>query len=106
MIMQHTLQMRQEMQHPYARRLKAPRSGPAHAPPGPVTTSDTKALRGDRWRILLLLQAHPDGLSPAQTRQRLGIDKDLGDIMKAMARDGLLRPVETGRYVVAWVVSL
>ena len=72
MTMQHTLQMRQEMQHPYARRLKAPRSGPAHAPPGPVTTSDTKALRGDRWRILLLLQAHPDGLSPAQTPSAAG----------------------------------
>jgi hypothetical protein len=39
------------------------------------------------------------GLS-ARSRQLLGIAKDLGSTMKAMVRDGLLRRVETGRYVV------
>ncbi len=52
-----------------------------------------------RQRILTLLRDYPDGLSPAQTRQRLGIEKDLGSTMKAMLRDGLLRRVEPGRYV-------
>ena len=52
-----------------------------------------------RRRIVALLQEHPAGLSPVQARQRLGVDKDLGPTMKAMARDGLLRRVETGRYV-------
>ena len=50
---------------------------------------------------MALLQAYPEGLSPAQTRQRLGVDKDLGSTMQAMARDGLLRRVEMGWYVVA-----
>jgi hypothetical protein len=45
-----------------------------------------------------LLQEHPEGLSPSQTRRLLGTDKALGATMKAMARDGLLRRVETGRY--------
>ena len=49
---------------------------------------------------MALLQEYPEGLSPAQTRQLLDITKDLGSTMKAMARDGLLRRVETGRYVV------
>jgi len=44
-------------------------------------------------------QEYPEGLSPVQTRQRLGVAKDLGQTMKAMVRDGLLRRVETGRYV-------
>jgi hypothetical protein len=52
-----------------------------------------------RRRIVTLLQEHPEGLSPGQTRRLLGLVKDLGSTMKAMARDGLLRRVETGRYV-------
>ena len=50
---------------------------------------------------MALLQEYPEGLSPVQTRLLLGIDKSLGSTVKAMARDGLLRRVETGRYVVA-----
>jgi predicted transcriptional regulator of viral defense system len=53
-----------------------------------------------RRRVVALLQEHPEGLSPAQTRRLLSVDKDLGSTMKAMARDGLLQRVETGRYVV------
>jgi len=54
-----------------------------------------------RQRILTLLREHPEGLSPAQTRDQLGIDRDLNNTMHAMARDGLLRRVERGRYIVA-----
>jgi hypothetical protein len=53
-----------------------------------------------RQRILALLRDYPDGLSPAQTRQLLGVEKNLGSTMKAMLRDGLLRRIETGRYSV------
>ena len=53
-----------------------------------------------RRRIVALLQEPPEGLSPVQVRQLLGVAKDLGATMKAMVRDGLLRRVETGRYVV------
>jgi hypothetical protein len=51
-----------------------------------------------RRRIVALLQEHPEGLSPAQTRQLLGVDKNLSDTMGGMARDGLLRRVKIGRY--------
>jgi hypothetical protein len=58
------------------------------------------ASRGDmRRRIVALLQEHPDGLSPVQVRQRLGVAKDLGSTLNAMARDGLVRRLERGRYV-------
>jgi hypothetical protein len=64
--------------------------------------ADIRAPGGDmRRRIVALLQEHPEGLSPMQTRRLLGVDKDLGSTMKAMVRDGLLRRVETGRYVVS-----
>ena len=54
-----------------------------------------------RRRIVALLQEHPEGLSPAQARQLLGIEKSLGSTMKAMVREGLLRRVAHGRYVTA-----
>ena len=77
------------------RRLDMPRTPPALSGPGaPIAAS---APRGDmRRRIVALLQEHLEGLSPVQTRQLLGLAKDLGSTMKAMARDGLLRRVETG----------
>jgi len=53
-----------------------------------------------RRRIVALLQEYPEGLSPVQARQLLGVDKSLQNTMKAMMRDGLLRRVETGRYMV------
>ena len=84
-------------QQRYDRLLEAPR--PVPPPPG-ARAAALEVPRGDmRRRIVALLQEHPEGLSPAHTRQLLGIEKDLGSTMKAMARDGLLRRVETGRYV-------
>ena len=91
--------MLQGMQQRYDRLLEAPRHAPTSLP-GPDTPV-ASAPRGDmRRHIVTLLQEHPDGLSPVQTRQFLGVAKDLGSTMKAMVRDGLLRRVETGRYVV------
>jgi len=51
-------------------------------------TLDTTLLDATR-RIVALLQEHPEGLSPTQVRQILGIDKNLNSTMKAMARDGV-----------------
>jgi hypothetical protein len=97
------LQMLQEMQHRYDRLLEAPRSAPPVAPALLLPTArQPAAARGEiRRRILELLREHPEGLTPAQTRQVLGIEKRLVDTMRAMARDGLLRRVEQGRYSVA-----
>ena len=68
-----------------------------------AAVSQTRAAaRGAiRRRILALLQDHPEGLSPAELRRRLEVDRDLKNTCFAMARDGLLRRVERGRYVVA-----
>src|SRR6266446_849421 len=95
------LQMLSQMHQQNQRLLDMPRTPPP-ALPGPGIPVAMSAPRGDmRRRIVALLQEHPEGLSPVQTRQRLGIDKSLGSTMKAMVRDGLLRRVGTGRYVVA-----
>jgi hypothetical protein len=93
--------MLQEMQHRYDRLLEAPRSVPAPELSASRPVADIGVPRGEmRRRIVSLLQEHPEGLSPAQTRHLLGVDKALGSTMRAMVRDGLLRRVETGRYVV------
>ena len=77
----------------------------APTPPLPHTSvpqrSLGKSLSPARQRIVDLLRKHAAGLSPAETRQRLKIDKDLADTMRAMARDGLLTRLGAGRYVVA-----
>jgi len=94
--------MLHESQQQNQRLLDMPRTTPPPALPGPGATAAVSAPRGDmRRRIVALLQEHPEGLSPVQTRQRLGVARDLGNTMKAMVRDGLLRRVETGRYGVA-----
>jgi hypothetical protein len=94
------LQMLSQMQQQNQRLLDMPRSGAVPAAPGSSALGAHEARRGDmRRRIVALLREHSEGLSPVQTRHLLGIDKDLGSTMKAMARDGLIRRVETGRYV-------
>jgi len=81
------LQMLSQMQQQNQRLLEAPRSAPVPASPGPGAAEAAYVPRGDmRRRIVALLQEYPEGLSPVQTRQRLGIAKDLGSTMKAMAR--------------------
>jgi hypothetical protein len=93
--------MVEQMQQRYDRLLEAPRYSPA-SPLGPGAPAATHAPRGDmRRRIVALLREHPEGLSPVRARHLLGVDKDLGPTMEAMARDGLLQRVEPGRYVVS-----
>jgi hypothetical protein len=70
-------QVLHEMQHRYDRLLEAPRP-PSPATPAAQIPTVLDAPRGEmRRRILALLQDHPAGLSPAQTRQMLGVDKTL-----------------------------
>jgi transposase-like protein len=85
------------------RLLDMPRSASGPAPPHLEAPGAPAALafpRGEmRRRIVALLREHPEGLSPVQTRHLLGLAKDLGSTMKAMARDGLLRREKTGWYI-------
>ena len=58
--------------------------------------------RGDmRRRIVTLLQDHPDGLTPAEMRILLGVDKSLADTCLGMLRYGLVQRVGRGRYIAA-----
>ena len=92
------LRMVEQMQHRYDRLLEAPRQASVTAP-ALHTSAAHEAPRGEmRRRIVALLREHPDGLSPAQVRELLGVSKRLTSTMKAMARDGLLRRVGPGVY--------
>jgi hypothetical protein len=51
-----------------------------------------------RRRIVALLQDHPEGLTPAEIQDVLGIDRNLVDTCQGMFRYGLLQRVERGRY--------
>ena len=90
------LQMLSQQQQQNQRLLDMPRETPA----APAVSPETPwAPRGAmRQRIVALLQDHPEGLKPAQVRQLLGADRDLGATMKAMTRDGLLRRLRPGQY--------
>jgi hypothetical protein len=68
-------------------------------PPRPPGTPYADARGTVRRQILALLQEHPDGLTPAEMRTRLGATKRLAQTCIGMRRDGLLRRVERGRYV-------
>jgi hypothetical protein len=52
-----------------------------------------------RRRILGLLQAHPDGLTTREIRDRLGAERSLADTLAGMRRYGLVQRVGRGRYV-------
>ena len=54
-----------------------------------------------RRRIVPLLQEHPEGLTPAEIRDLLGMDRSLADTGLGMLRYGLVQRVGRGRYVVA-----
>ena len=94
-------EMLRETQQQNQRLLDMPRNVPVvYENHEPQTTVPLPAQRGDmRRRILALLRDHPDGLSPAQVRHLLGVEKSLRSTMQAMLRDGLLRRVEAGVYV-------
>jgi len=118
------LQMLSQMQQQNQRLLDMPRSTPQESPqdaPGAIQArrraeslppprrppqgqleAQGEDHRGDmRRRIVALLQEHPEGLTPADMRTRLGVDKNLADTCPGMLRYGLLQRVERGRYVMA-----
>jgi excisionase family DNA binding protein len=70
---------------------------PATPPlPSPQPSLPPRPLSPMRRKIVDLLRQHPEGMSPAQVRQALRTEKDLGDTMGGMARDGILTK-EAGR---------
>jgi hypothetical protein len=92
----HAQQMLHEMQHRYDRLLEAPRStAPPSRPelgtrPRPGTVASPRDPRGDiRWRIVALLRGHPEGLTPAEMRTLLDVDRSLADTCLGMLRYGL-----------------
>jgi hypothetical protein len=101
------LQMLSQMQQQNQRLLDIPRSSPGPPPhagpqavPGPATTRG--APRGAmRQRIVALLQAHPEGLTPAEMQTLLGVERSLTDTVLGMVRYGLVQRVGYGRYVAA-----
>ena len=54
-----------------------------------------------RRRILALLQDHPEGLTPAEMRRLLGVERSLADTCLGMRRDGVVQRVGRGKYVAA-----
>ena len=92
------LQILQQVQQQSQRLLEAGQPPPVSTPQHPMSQQE----RGDmRQRIVTLLRDYPEGLSPMQTRQLLGVDKALRSTMKAMVRDGLLTWVALGQYIAA-----
>lgn len=97
------LQMLSQMQQQNQRLLDMPRATPV-PPMAPVPTTLSFSENGAvargamRQRIIALLQRHPEGLTPAQIRTHLGVEKRLAHTCVAMARDGLLRRLGPGVY--------
>jgi hypothetical protein len=101
------LQMLSQVQQQNQRLLDTPRHAPPH-PPRPTRTPVERpaAPPGDprgamRRRILALLQDHPEGLTPAEIRTLLGVERNLADTCLGMLRYGLVQRVGRGRYVAA-----
>ena len=79
----------------------AHRSGHPDAPPGQPGAVLEDARGAMRRRIIALLQNYPEGLTPAQMRTLLGAERRLAATCLGMRRDGWLRRVGHGVYVVA-----
>jgi hypothetical protein len=47
----------------------------------------------------VVLQDYPDGLTPAEIRNLLGVDRSLADTCLGMVRYGLVQRVGRGKYV-------
>jgi hypothetical protein len=94
------LHMVEQMQHRYDRLLEAPRPPPAPAPPGPEASGARTAPPGAmRRHIVALLREYPQGLTPAEIRTLLRVDKRLSNTCLGMLRDGLVQRVGRGKYV-------
>jgi hypothetical protein len=97
------LQMLSHVQQQNQRLLDLPRQLPPPAPRPPTVARPT-APPGDprgaiRRRIVALLQDYPEGLTSAEMRTLLGVDRSLADTCLGMLRYGLVQRVERGRYV-------
>src|SRR5262249_43962431 len=94
-------QMHQQNQ----RLLDLPRSPtPAQPPTRPPAVAHPAPPPGDprgdmRRRIVALLQDYPEGLTPAEMRALLGVERSLADTCLGMLRYGLVQRVGRGRYV-------
>lgn len=111
------LQMLQQVQQQNQRLLEAPRPAPVPtAPtsrtgasadvvspmPGVAPAREALPSRSTvRQRLLAVLREHPEGLTAAELRVLLRADRSLSDTCAGMLRDGLVRRVQRGRYVVA-----
>jgi hypothetical protein len=75
---------------------------PPQKPPQGQPEAQGGGPRGEmRRRIVALLHEHPEGLTTAEMRTLLGVDRSLADTCLGMLRYGLVQRVERGRYVVA-----
>ena len=54
-----------------------------------------------RRRIVALLTAHPGGLTPAEMRDLLGVERSLADTCLGMRKYGLIQRVGRGKYIAA-----
>jgi Helix-turn-helix domain len=102
------LQLLAQLQQQNQRLLDMPRPppptspSPAREPMVSRTVPSPGDPRGEmRRRIVALLQEHPEGLTPAEMRTLLGVDRRLVDTCAGMVRYGLLQRVGQGRYVAA-----
>jgi hypothetical protein len=101
-IARHALKLFLDAQDQEEEKARAQRGSQPLSVPSVQASAHPKApLSRMRREILELLQQYPEGLSPVDTRRLLGTEKDLGQTMKSMARDGLLQRLEIGRYGVA-----
>ena len=87
------------------RAVPPPHPSPTRQPTTSRPTAAPEAPPGDprgamRRRIVALLQAHPEGLTPAEMRDWLGVDRSLADTCLGMLRYGLVQRVGRGRYAV------
>jgi len=96
---QHDLVHEEQNVYETSRNLHKPAGSP------PLSIRHKMPTSGMRKSIIELLRQYPKGLSPAEVRRKLDVAKNLGSTIKAMARDGLLTRVETGRYIVAETVK-
>jgi len=71
-------------------------SAPSFVPSEPLPSRSTV-----RQRILAVLREYPEGLSAVELRGLLRADRSLTDTCAGMFKDGLLRRVGRGRYVMA-----
>lgn len=79
-----------------------PAAQPAVLAPTAAPRAGTPPPQGSlRQQIVVVLQAHPEGLAPHAVRTLLKADREVRSTMKGMVRSGLLTRLEAGRYVVA-----